>query len=327
MLADEPAPVITEKPAEAVTVTPVATETKTETPDTTAGTERPRGADGKFVAKEQPTETESGTVQVQEPEKTVEVQEEPLPEAVQKRIAKEVEKQSRIDRAIAEQVSLTKAKEAELAKLKTSDTGKTGSEPATTTAPAKEGSKPVEPELENFATYAEFKAAEKKYKADHETWLLAEADRKADERWEAKRAKESTERAMSEAVKTHGEGWNDARERVLQSTPEGLQMAISAMGDWAALVAHLGKPENAAELKGLADKFAQNPYVAVAALGVLEKRLETPVTQPIPAKAKPQERVLPPPPEKIGGAAGPIPAVNFEKADMSTFKREIQSHL
>lgn len=326
MLADDPAPVVTEKAAEPITVTPAATEAKTETSDTTAATERPRGADGKFIAKEQTTEAESGTAQIQEPEKTVEV-DEPLPKNVQKRIAREVERQAQIDREINEQVSRTKARQDQLDKLKASDTGKTGSEPAPTTAPAKDTSKPVEPELENFATFAEFKTAEKKFKADHEAWLLAEADRKADERWEKRQAKESSDRALAEAVKAHGEGWNEARERVQASTPEGLQMAISAMGDWSALVAHLGKPENAAELEALSKKFAQNPYAAVAELGRLEDRLKTPVTQPIPAKARPQERILPPPPEKIGGAAGAQPAVNFEKADMSTFKREIQSHL
>src|SRR6185369_17159769 len=115
MVSDpEPEPAKAEVKAEAVEVTP-------EVEDEPVKQERARDENGKFVKADAVSD-------IQEPEKPVE--EEPLPANVQKRIAKEVEKQARIDREIAEAVSRTKAKQAELEKLKSTVTG---SEPATNT--------------------------------------------------------------------------------------------------------------------------------------------------------------------------------------------------
>lgn len=344
MLAD-PIPVAIVKP----TVSPVA-EVKAETPEVVEESKSvtpERGEDGKFVKKAAgSTETEAGTVPVQDPE-VVEEKESPLPEAVQKRIAKEVKEQARIDREIAEHVSRRKAKQAELDKIK-ADTGTSGSEPVTTTAPAKVDGKPVRPTLppkpvfgaKEGETLGEYYAALDKRELDHEaalvkfetereTWMFGEAERIADRRLNERQYQERFKQTVAEAEKAIGKDFDGYRQRVVESTPEGLQVEIGALGDaiWPKVVAHLGDPANEAEMTELAKMYERSPSAAIRQLGRIEDRL-TKLDSTEPAKvATPPVKPLPPPPARVGGGAAATPKVDLNKVDMRTFKREIASQL
>lgn len=318
------------EPTSAAPVAAEPVEAKAETPETEAAPtadERTRDEHGRFAAKDKTVEADAGTAEIQKPIEAVEV-EEPLPENVQKRIAKESEKQARIQAEINQAVSQRKAKEAELAKLK-ADTGNTGSEPATTTEPAK-NAKPTKPKFADFSaegkSYADYQSAVEEFEVKNEAWVLSEAERRADERYSERERKRQAEETIAKAEIQHGAGWQEARARVIENAPENLQRAISALDTWDGIVAHLGKEENAAELKDLSVKFAKNPYAAIAELGRLEDRLKKPATQPETAKAPPA-KPLKAPPLVVGGAAGAAPTVNLQTADMRTFKREIQTLL
>ncbi len=260
--------------------------------------------------------TESGPVA----EETEAIEEE-LPENVRKRIAKEVERQSRADRAITEAISSRKAAEDKLAKL-TAD--KSGSEPAPTTAPAATPGKPVRPDLDTFAgTYAEYQAALNKYDADHEAWLIAKTERTVEDRLTAQRRDADLKKDWDSATEQHGADFPELMKTLAANSPEELQLAISGLDDWSAVAAHLAKSPG--ELKALAARFKANPYAAVADLGRLEARLQQESKSPEPAKVLPAKvaKPLPPPPAKPGGAATATVGVDFEKADQSTFNREM----
>ncbi len=303
MLADPPAP----EPVAAVAA-PVA-EPKTETPEPEAAP---------VVEEAKVTEAEPGTAPETEPE----VVEEELPDNVRKRIAKEVERQARADRAIAEAVSNRKAREAELAKLAAD---KPGSEPAPTTAPAAKEGKPTRPDLDTFpGTYAEYQTALKKYDSDHEAWLIAETERTVEAKLTARQRDETLRKDWDEATEAHGAEFPELMKTLASSAPEGLQLAISGLDNWSQVAVHLAKTPD--ELRFLARKFDHNPYAAVAELGRLEDRLQQASKPPEPAKVVAPARVekpLPPPPARVGGSASATPKVDLEKADMRTFKREV----
>lgn len=330
----EPVPVSHAKPAEAA---PAASETTPETPEATSEPKDTpaRDASGKFVKAAGTTEAESGTAQVQDPETPVEEKEEPLPPAVQKRIAKEVEKQARIDREIAETVSRTKARQAELDKLK-ADTS--GTEPAKNTAPAKVEGKPVRPvkppkpeygvEGQTFADYekaiekreADHDAALSAYETENEAWLLAEAEKAADKRVAERQFQERFQRTVAEAEKAHGKGFDGLRQRIVDNTPEGLQIEIGTLEDWPSIVAHLGNPKNEAEMTALADMYGRSPSAAIRELGRIEDRLKKPDSTVSTPATTPR---LSPPPVRAGGSASATPTIDMEKAPMDVFKREM----
>ncbi len=269
------------------------------TPETPAEPEKP---------VETKPESESGTGETKkEPEEV----EEELPENVRKRIAKEAQKQaffqSKIDRAVSER----KAKEAELEKLKP------GSEPAPTTEKPSDG-RPVRPKQTDFNTMGEFWDAQAKYEGEFESWMLSEADKRAEQRWTAKQGQQEVASARSEAAKEHKE-FEAMADLVVAGSPEGLQLAISNIEDWAGVTVHLGKhPE---ELRALVQKFEKNPYAAVAELGRLEDRLK-PVTKQAEPKAAAK---LPEPLRAVAGtASATIPGVSQEtlENDMGALKRE-----
>ena len=108
---------------------------------------------------------------------------------------------------------------------------------------------------------------------------------------------------------------------VIAGSPEPLQLAISALNDWAGVTVHLGK--NPEELAALVQKFQGNPYGALADLGKLEARL---TSSKEPEKTeKPAEKPLPAPPAQVGGrASASAPKVDLEKADDATFMRELR---
>lgn len=282
---------------------PVETEAKSETPATETKPEQSESVEAK-------PETEPGTVETKQPPEAIE---EELPEGVKKRIAREVEKTTRLQAEIDRAVSIRKAKEDELKKLQT------GSEPATKTTDI--SSRPVRPNLETFeGTMADFNKAVADYDAKLETWLFAEARKVAEVEFRSNIATQESRRRWDEAIKTHNE-LPQMAELVLGSSPEGLQLAISALGDWAGVTMHLGKHPD--ELATLTQQFQANPYAAVAALGKLEERLK-----PAPKQADKNDKTLPAPLKPVGGTANATaPPVDLETADFSAFKAEIRRGL
>lgn len=277
-------------------------------------------------AETEKTEVVTGATEKQEPEEV----EEELPEGVKKRIAKEVKKQAQIDAEINRVRSTTKAKEAELAKLK-ADTDKPGSEPVKTTESAKEAGRPARPKRPRIAekgfeqeTFEEFQARESvyedeiipKYEEKLAEWLVASAEKNVEAKLTAKQREVEAKRDWDEAAKEHGAKFQEYTDTVIANSSELMQTAISAFGNWAGMTVHLAK--NPDELKEIADKFETNPYGAIADLGRLEDRLK-PAPKTTPAKAA--EKPLPAPPAKVGGAAAAEVGIDLEAADMSTFKR------
>lgn len=242
----------------------------------------------------------------QEPED----KEEPLPEGVTKKIAREVERASAIQRKIDEAVSNRKLKEKELADA----TAKPGSEPAPNTAAAKDA-KPVKPSEADSATWAEYQAKLDKYDLEYEAWLVKETRKTVQQEFTAGQKQTEAKAKWDEAVKVHGKEFPALMTTLNAAAPEGLQFAISGLDDWSGVAAHLAK--NPARLAEVAAKFAANPYQAVAELGRIEASLKT---APKPAAALP----LPKPPVVEGGkSSASVGAFDFETASMN----QLRSHV
>lgn len=321
-----------EKPAtDAVVVVP-AEEPKPITPEAQAEPSQ-EAAPAKAEAESGPAKTD------QEPE-TVEEEKEPeLPPNVIKRIARETVKQAGIQREIDKAVSARKAKESELAAALAS-TGKSGSEPAPTTVPAKASDKPVKPVMPVLKDYegepdpyAALDAATSQYNADlsvwqdaHDTWLIAETRKTVEQQMTERQRRDEAKSIRDEAVEKHGPEFNDLMETVMSVAPEGLQMAFNGLDDWSGTAVYLAKHPD--ELKALAAQYATNPYAAVAALGKLEVRLEKETehtSPPAPKAAHKKETPLPNPPARVGGAPSASTDVDLQTADMRTFKRTVES--
>lgn len=237
-----------------------------------------------------------------------EAAEEPLPEAVTKRIAKEVDRQSAIQRKIDEAVSARKAKERELEQANAG----TGSQPVKPAQTA--DARPVKPVLDNFQTYAEYQTANNKYEADHDAWLIGETRKTFAQETSAREQQNAHKTAWDSAVKEHGKDFPTLVKTVTDQTSEGFQTAVSQLEDWPRVAVHLAK--NQAELTEIAGLFERNPYQAVARLGQLQAKL-----QPAPKTATPAE-TLPDPPKKVGGAAAASSAVDLSdgRISFSAFK-------
>lgn len=314
-------------PAQSLPVAAPAKEPDKPTPEVKTEPEKPVEA--------KVTEAEPGTAPEQVKEETeAEEKEEELPKNVQKRIAKEVERTTKAQRAIDEAISARKAAEAKLAEVK----GTTGSEPAPTTAPKTDGKpvrpvEPPEPTLGDEETWGKLQeriqAHRQKYQAEvlayeekRDAWLLAEARRGFEEETRTTQAEVEGKKFLEAAMKEHTpEVLQPAIDGFKEKTSAEFQTAISQLESWPAMVIYLNK--HAAELKTIADIFATNPHRGVAALGKLEAALLKP---PPKAPSAAVER-LPDPPAVAGGKSSAAGNVDFEKADMRTFKREIQPML
>lgn len=255
-------------------------------------------------------ETESGTVEKkQEPE---EVDEE-LPEGVKKRIAQEAKKQaffqSKIDRAVSDR----KAKEAEAQKLP-------GAEPVQNTEQPSNG-RPVRPKPDAFTTWGEYLTADENYATEHEAWLVTETRKTVAQEFTANQEREEGRRKWDTALKDHAE-LPQMAPQVIENSPEGLQVAISALDNWAGVTVHLGK--NPGELAALVQQFKANPHRAVAELGKLEDRLKPAPKQAAAAPDKPLPKPLAP---VGGGASASTPKVDMENAPFSAFKSEVRRAL
>lgn len=297
--------------------------------------ERVRDASGKFAKAEGETVVAEGAA-VPEPEKTVE--DEPLPANVKKRIAKEVEKQAAIDREIAQAVSKTKEKQAELAKLQAADTDKSGSEPVKHTASAPEG-KPVRPKApaafgKSDLTWEQHQDALTKhdealeaYESNLSDWLLKESKRTAEEEWQLRDRQSKFNQTIAEAKKVHGEGFDAMRQRVVDNTPDGLQIEIGMIEDWPSMVDHLANADHSAEMEKLVALYEANPSAAVRELGRIEDRLKKTVSTETIVSPKTKDKPLPAPPLRSGGSATAAPKIDLDAAPMGVFKKEIRAML
>lgn len=310
---------------------PEAAEVKTE-PVEAKGTE-PAPAPGK--------EAQPESVEIEEPE-------EELAPGVQKKIAKEVARIARADRAIAEAVSRRKEKEAELEKL---TTGKPGSEPAPTTAPAAT-TEPVEPELDEpdveswqvknpegtWAQYqialkeirAKHKEAMQKYRADYAKWLKAETTRTVEVEMSERQTQDDNLREVQRAKKEHGiNAFETAMTALSENSSEQFQAVLCVLPEWDVVSFHLGN--NPAELKRIGDIFADNQVAGLAELGALQYRLKQEAKKPEPEKppAKAAEKPLPPPPPRPGGSATATGSpFNFAKEPYGKqWKKEMSTRL
>lgn len=331
--ASDPAPIVPEPKSE--TPEPKADEPVVDAPPVNAEAE-PIAAE---PVEEKITEAEPGTASTEQNEDPDAVaipdeEAEPLPEGVVKRIAKEVERTSRIQRQIDTAVSARKAAAAELLRLK-ADTP--GSEPAPITeTPAKvegtEAAEPVRPVLEGFdGDWDQFQAASKQFDIDYKAWLVAETTRNVTREVQQQLASHEQERlarqTWDEAVVTHGAEFPGLMDTVVAGSPKGFQEALSGLDNWSGVAMRLG--QNPDELKSLVSTFKVNPFAAVAQLGRIEQQLEspaTPATPAIPAKpaAKAPVKALPTPPAKVGGSAAASVPVDFNKADLRVVEAELK---
>lgn len=254
----------------------------------------------------EPVKAEPVTEAAQDPAepKQQPTEDEPLPEGVQKRIAKEAEKAARIQSEIDRAVSTRKAKEKELADLTA-----TGSQPAPTSAAAKKAPEFGETGHES-ETYAQFQTRDREH-------LRAEVAAEAESKFEAKfAAREQQAKAQVKwdaAIATHGKEFPALMAKAQEVAPEGLQHAISALDDWSGVAVHLAK--DPAKLKELAAEYEANPVRAIAKLGRIEASLKS--------AAKPAtEPVLPNPPAKDGGgSSASVGAFDIEASKMSQIRR------
>lgn len=337
----------TPAPKEPEAATPVKEEAKTEAAEVTTPVVEPPVEAG--ITETVPAAVE--TKQAQEP--VVEDKEEELPPNVKKKIAKEVERQAKADRAIAEAVSKRKAAEAELEKVK----GTPGSEPVKNTAPTTEVKlvrpvRPAEPPTpvlgddekwddhqarlkehreKQDAALTKYEAEMVTYENEREVRILAEAERRFRAQAEADRAASEGDKFLESAMKEHTkEVLQPAIEGFKGKTTEQFQTAISQLETWPAMVIYLDAHPD--ELKTITDTFAANQHRGVAALGKLEDKLSAPKPKPVdkaPAVAVPVAAPLPPPPAVVGGKASPVAAIDLGKRDLpfSKFKADINRKL
>ncbi len=257
-------------------------------------------------------EVEPGTA---EEKQEAEDEEEELPRGVQKRVEKIARETARIQAEIDRATSQKLAKEAELKKLNS------GSQPEPTSEKASEG-EPTEPKQEDFQTMGEYWAAERAYKAEYRAWLVAETRKLVVSEMTAAQAGRESKQAFEAGLKEHPDLQQHA-DTVLANSPEPIQIAISALDNWAGVTVHLGKhPE---ELAALVQSFQVNPYAAVAQLGKLEAKLSAP-KQAVAAAAG-ATKTLPPPPKSIGGGANastPAVDLNSEGTTYRDMKKEFK---
>jgi hypothetical protein len=131
--------------------------------------------------------------------------------------------------------------------------------------------------------------------------------------------------------------WEDARNFVIQNSPEGLQIAISQLprfsdkqAAWTEMVSYLA--DNPDELERLNDLFAANAYTAIAELGRISHSLN-PASQARPANpaapaaqppAAPAPRRAAQPPARVGGHQAPAPFdIEAPDTDINQWMNEV----
>jgi hypothetical protein len=246
--------------------------------------------------------TQQATTETAEtkPEATTQEKEEELPENVKKRITKEVERTTSIQRKIDEAVSARKAKEKELEQLGAADTGSQPEKKPAQTAAAQQPKRPVFGEAgHEKENWDQFEARQAKYDGDIIEFVKQDTLRQFNEN----QAQQTQQRARQEkwdaAVKEHGKEFPALMETVQAHSGEGLQLAISQMEGWSKVAVHLAK--NPAQLEQLNTEFSTNPYEVIAKLGRIRDAITVdPKTKATTAAAT---KPLPEPLAKVGGNA------------------------
>lgn len=272
------------------------TEVKIETPEPVKAAPESEVGKEPIESKQEPTEKD-----------------EPLPEGVQKRIAKEAEKAARIQSEIDRAVSTRKAKEKELADLTAS-----GSAPVEKAAAEKSAPSFGETGHES-ETYGEFQKRDREFLKSE---IAAETRKTLEQEFE-QRQRETAGKARRDAgIKAVIESGavKDAAEFASLMTqaesiaPDRLQTVIAALSNWSEVAVHLAK--NPTQLKELSAAFAENEIEAIATLGHIRAGLKS-------KASKPAVELPNPPAKEGGGASASEGAFNPEKASVGQLRRQV----
>jgi hypothetical protein len=287
---------------------------------TMLSTTEPAKADTKTETSEpvKAAETQQTATETVETKQEPEGKEEPLPEGVQKRIAKEVEKATRIQAEIDKAVSTRKAREAELATLTKDASGSQPVKPAEASDAKPKRAVFGEAGHEN-ETYSQFEGRQSAAEDARDEWIRNQAVRDFEAKSKTDASKAATQAKWDAAVTKHGKDFPDLMTAACAVAPEGMQLAISGMKDWDTLAVHLAK--NPAQLKEIAAEYAVNSFEAVAKLG----RIRDALISKEPTKAA-TAKALPDPIAVVGGtasASGQDLQSTIENGSFSTLKATI----
>ncbi len=271
------------------------------------------------VAESQPADANEADTEDEEKTPDEGTEERKWPRGVFKKLQKEVALQAEIQAEISTAKAKTKALKAELESLTTK-----GSEPVKQTE-VDTDPEPNEPDIDTFeGTNPEFQAATKKWKQDWRAWNTRQTEAVVGKQFEARQRQQAVDAEISKARERHGEAFEANRTALAAAAPPELQMDISAMEDWSALVNHLGA--NPKELAEIVAAHKQSPHRAIAALTRLQDRLATAEAE---ASAEPPVRKskIPPPTRPQGGGAAAAVSIDLDKADPATFNRHVRKML
>ncbi len=280
----------------------------------------------KVDAEAKITEPEPATGEKQQPEED----EEELPPNVKKKIAKEVEREAKASRAIAEAISKRKEAEDKLAKL---TVDKPGSEPAPTTESKEADGKPIRPKkaayptIDSFdGTWAEreaeiakidanYDAQLDKYHEERDAWLTARTEKSVEQKLTAQQRQTENKRLFDEAVKVHPE-LPEMAKAVMAGSTDKFQLAVSELPEWAAITVYLGQhPE---DLKSVTEAFEKSPVAAIAQIGALMERTKQAAKPPVSREQAAR------PPAKVGLGTAPSSKKKLEELPTEEFNDEFK---
>lgn len=273
---------------------------KVEAPKTEAA-ETPANAEAKTI------ETDKAPVETKQELNTDEEDHSPLPPKAQKRV----------DKLIAETVSLRKELEA---KLKAAEApAKQGTEPVKTGAETPD--KPKRPTLpqygegvgnenESWTKYQERQAA---YHADVEAYdeklteyIVKVTEAETQKRFTQKQAREAHEAVIAQATKDHGEDFLALTQQVADHSPVEFQHALLDVDDWPTLAVYLAR--NPDKLLEVVEKFKTRPIAAIETLGRMRAGLKG-----ASPKSSAVEKALPAPLKPVAGNGSIQVGVDLQK--------------
>jgi hypothetical protein len=245
------------------------------------------------------------TVPVAEPEKTEEthVEEPAVPAGVQKRIDKAVAKQREAERKLAE------------AEARLSNQGTAPAKPTETVQPAAEG----KPDPAKFTDWDTYQEALIDWKADQRERTRAQADEQRQAQEQVRTLTQSWQTSETAAKTAHADYEDRMAEVNHIPVPPAIQRAILISDDQAELAYELAKvPAELERIVGLPIEKA------ILEIGKFAGRMAAKTESP---KPKTSAAPLPKPPASVGGSGAAAPAIDLDKCDMRTFKREVRKQL
>jgi len=292
--------------------TEVAAPSAAETPAPEMSFAQLRKAMGPDAPEAPAVEPEAPAAKVEKPEaKTAqdpepvsqEAKEEPVSPGVQKRIDKAVKAQREAERKTAELE----------ARLQTTQ----AAEPAQKQPPAAQQPTTAKPESKDFKTWEEYEEAFVDWKADQRDAARAATTRQQAEAADAQTMTSAWSESEAKAQEAHSD-YAETMAGVSQvPVPQHLHVAILKSPQKAELAYALAK--SPADVKRI---FGLPPHESLMALGEFAAKLTPTKVQAAPAT----QTALPKPPASLGGSSAPE-AVDLDKCDMKTFKREFQKRL